>query len=81
MTITNKQIIETILEIQSHSGLPYYFFDKAEYILQIMKQCADFNSEELIDHCLDHIINMAMIEIHKGKRRGINKNIKSYDWC
>lgn len=80
MTITNKEIIETMLEIQSHSGLPTYFFDRAFYMLRCMQAVANFKSKELIEHALDEIVNMAMIEIHKGRRIGINKNVKSYDW-
>lgn len=80
MTITNKEIIETILEVQSHSGLPIKTFYPATELLLTFQRVCDFVNCSVVEKLLDHIINSCMIEIHKNRLKRINPNIKSYDW-
>ena len=79
MTITNKEIIETILEVQSHSGLPIKTFSFIESLLKdIQKFSNHYNVNKT--QVFDNTINRYMIRFHKNRRKSINKNIKSYDW-
>ena len=80
MIITNNEIIETLLEVRSRSGLPIRTFYPAASLLRTFQNAGDFKNQHLINYLKEQIINRCMIEVHANRREGINNNIKSYDW-
>lgn len=78
--LSNKDIKYTMLEVQSHSGLPIDFFYPMYEMLCFVKNNIGFKTKELLNSYLNEILNKAMIESHQFRRKGVNKNLKSYDW-
>ena len=81
--LTDKEIIETMLEVQSHSGLPIKTFGKEHRMLKSYKRTfllPDDYYHSLANYLKNDIIKVCMIKTHKNRRRNINNNIKSYDW-
>lgn len=66
------------LEVQSHTGLSYLNSDYYIYIFLCMQKLCTFKEDFDIT---DTIVNHMMQYYHDNKRKSINKNIKSYDWC
>ncbi len=70
--MNNEQIEKIILELQSHSGVPFFNSIRNQLLLGFLLVKTS-NPEE--------ILNKYMQIIHSIRNIGrINPNIKSYDW-